>query len=206
MIASPVLSWARRLKSNGTRGRTPRYRAAASIVAAVLALDLAAALDAKAEQASKSGPLAQALSQQLEQAKLQYIAARDPSEEGRFIAAMHLAGLQLLVISAKYAAPPLITEKLIQGKYQDAYIDLSSASERASRIIIDDLRANGLPRTKQKDQVADVYEAGGKRVVFDFDWRKQKLTEEEYAKALDAAETQYSRMLTLLLERAKTAK
>ena len=55
-------------------------------------------------------------------------------EEGRYVAAMHMAGVQIPVISAKYSAPALIREKLLSNKYQDIYVDLSSASERASRI------------------------------------------------------------------------
>ena len=45
--------------------------------------------------------------------------------------------------------------------------------------------------------------ASGKRIVFDFDWRKQKLTQEEYFAALTAADDQYTRMLGLLLAEAK---
>jgi len=161
---------------------------------------------AKDEVPSKSAPLAQALSKQLDQSKLQYIAARDPSEEGRYVAAMHLAGVQIFVISAKYAAPELLREKLITGKYQDIYVDLTSASERASRVMIEDLKGNGLTRTKAKEPPFDVYETGGKRIVFDFDWRKQKLTEEEFYKTLETADTLYARILELLLAEAKKSK
>jgi hypothetical protein len=155
------------------------------------------------EEASKSAPVAQALCKHLEQAKLQYIAARDPSDPSRYVAAMHFPGLQLMVVSAKYAAPSLLNEKIIQRKYQDAYIDLNSASERATRIIFEDLKANGMARTKVKDQPPDAYEVQGKRVVFDFDWRKQKITEDDYFKALTRADDEYARVLTLLLEEAK---
>jgi hypothetical protein len=155
---------------------------------------------------SKSAPLAQALSKQLDHAKLQYIAARDPSEDGRYVAAMHLAGVQIYVISAKYAAPELLREKLITGKYQDIYVDLTSASDRASRVGIEDLKANGLIRSKPKEPPFDVYEAAGKRIVFDFEWRKQKLSEEEFLKALETADELYSRLLGLLLEEAKKPK
>lgn len=153
---------------------------------------------------SKSAPVAQALAQRLEQAKLQYLAVRDPGEEGRYVAVMHLPKVQFVVISAKYSAPPLIQEKLIQGKYQDVFVELNSASDRNSRIIVEDLRADGLPRAKSKEYGADKFEAIGKGILdFDFDWRKAKLTREDYMKAVDAADEQYARMLTLLLEQAK---
>jgi hypothetical protein len=179
------------------------HRAAMLGVALAMVVGVEVGVSAKDETTSKSAPVAQALAQRLEQSKLQYIAARDPSEDGRFVAAMHSPGAQLLIISAKYSVPALITEKMIQGKYQDVYIDLSSASDRASRIFIDDLHANGLPRVKPKNQSPDKYESGGKTVVFDFDWRKQKLTQEDYFKALETADEQYTRILTLLLDQAK---
>jgi hypothetical protein len=186
-----------------------RWRARrAGLVATALAaiLPLAPLLAAKDETPSKSGPLAVALSKDLEARKLQYIAARDPGEEGRYIAAMHLSGVQISVISAKYAVPELIREKLLGNKYQDIYVDLSSASERASRILIDDLKGDGILRSKPKSPPFDFYEAGGKKVTFDFDWRKQKISQEEYAKALETADELYARLLGLLAEEAKKTK
>jgi hypothetical protein len=161
---------------------------------------------AKDDTPSKSGPLAAALSKQLGADKMQYIAARDPNEEGRWVAAMHLAGVQISVISAKYAAPELLREKLLTSKYQDIYVDLSSASDRASRVIIDDLQGNGLARSKPKNPPFDAYEAAGKKVTFDFDWRKQKITQEEFFKTLEAADDQYARILGLLMDEAKKPK
>jgi hypothetical protein len=185
-----------------------RLRAGAGLALAVLAFGLSTEppLAAKDEVPSKSAPLAASLSKDLEARKLQYIAAPDPSEPGRYVAAMHMAGVQISVISAKYSAPELIREKLITNKYQDIYVDLSSASERASRIIIDDLKGDGIIRSKPKNPPFDFYESAGKKVVFDFDWRKQKLTQEEYGKALEAADELYARLLGLLAEEAKKAK
>jgi hypothetical protein len=152
---------------------------------------------------SKSASHAAALTKQLEQSKLQYIATKDPTDPGRFVAAMHLPGSQLMIVSAKYASPALLNEKVLLGKFQDAYIDLNSASELATRVIVEDLRGDGLTLTKNKDTVRDSFEANGKRVIFDFDWRKQKLSQEEYFSALEAADAQYARMLELLLVEAQ---
>jgi len=178
-------------------------RRALAAAAAAGCFAVGAGADAAPDEPSKSAPLALELCQKLEQAKLQYIAARDPNDPSRYVAAMHFPGLQLMVVSARYSAPSLLTEKIIQRKYQDAYLDLNSASERATRVIYEDLKANGLARTKVKDQPPDAYEANGKRVVFDFDWRKQKITQDDYFKALSAADAEYARILGLLLEEAK---
>ena len=40
-------------------------------------------------------------------------------------------------------------------------------------------------------------------MIFDYDWRKQKLTQEDYLKTLETADELYSRVLGLLLNEAK---
>jgi hypothetical protein len=177
--------------------------AMSTVLAATLAVALAAPAAAEDPKTSKSAVQAAALAKQLAQAKLQYIATKDPTEPGRFVAAMHLPGAQLMLVSARYGAPTLLNEKVLLGKFQDAYIDLNSASEAATRIIVEDLRADGFALTKGKDMMRDSFESNGKRVFFDFDWRKQKLTQAEYFSTLEAADTQYARMLELLIAEAQ---
>jgi hypothetical protein len=155
------------------------------------------------DQASKSAAIAKELSQKLDQIKLQHIAARDPEDPNRFVAAMYLPGMQIVTVSGKYAVPVLLNEKLLQRKYQDIYVDLSSASDRASRITIEDLRCDGFPAGRAKGQTGDAWEEGANRVVFDFDWRRQKLTEKDFYDKLAAADAHYARLLTLLLAEAK---
>jgi len=157
---------------------------------------------ASADQ-SKSAAIAKELSQRLDQAKLQHIAARDPDDPTRFVAAMYFPGMQIVAVSGKYSVPVLLNEKLIARKYQDIYIDLSSASERASRITIEDLRCDGLPSERKKDVPADKWEEGSALVVFDFDWKKQKLTEKDFYDKLATADAAYARLLGLLLAEAK---
>jgi hypothetical protein len=180
-----------------------RRMAMGTIWAATLAVAVAAPARAENAKPSKSSVQAAALAKQLAQAKLQYIATKDPTDPGRFVAAMHLPGAQLMIVSARYGAPALLNEKVLLGKFQDAYIDLNSASEAATRIIVEDLRADGFALSKGKDTLRDSFESNGKRVVFDFDWRKQKLTEAEYFSTLEAADTQYARMLELLIAEAQ---
>ena len=172
-----------------------------TVLAATLGVTGAASAadDAKT---SKSSVQAAALAKQLNLAKLQYIATKDPTEPGRFVAAMHVPGSQLMIVSARYGAPALLNEKVLLGKFQDAYIDLNSASEAATRVIVEDLRADGFALTKSKDTLRDSFESNGKRVVFDFDWRKQKLSQAEYFSTLEAADSQYARMLELLIAEA----
>jgi hypothetical protein len=178
-------------------------RTFAGILLAACAVAVPAGSAADDTKASKSSVPAAALTKRLQQANLQYIATKDPSEPGRFVAAMHLPGAQLMIVSAKYASPALLNEKVLLGKFQDAYMDLNSASELASRVIVEDLRADGFTLTKTKDTTRDSFESGGKRIVFDFDWKKQKLTQAEYFSTLEQADAQYARLLELLLAEAQ---
>ncbi len=180
-----------------------RRMATRTVLTATLGVVLAAPAAAEEAKASKSAIQAAALTKQLGQIKQQYIATKDPTEPGRFVAAMLLPGAQLMIVSARYGAPALLNEKVLLGKFQDAYIDLNSASEAATRVIVEDLRADGFAMTKRKDTLRDSFESHGKRVIFDFDWRKQKLTEAEYFSTLEAADAQYARMLELLIVEAQ---
>ena len=156
------------------------------------------------DQESKSAGIAKELATQLDSAKLSHIAARDPEDPTRFVAAMYFPGMQIVTVSGKYSVPVLLNEKLLQRKYQDIYVDLSSASERTSRITIEDLRCDGLPFVRSKaGGPADAWEQGTTRVVFDWDWKKQKLTEKDFLDKLSAADAQYARILGLLLAEAK---
>jgi hypothetical protein len=180
-----------------------RRTVSAAVTAAALGILLTAPAAAGQAKTSRSAAHAAALAKQLEQVKLQFIATKDPSDPGRFVAAMHLPGSQLMIVSAKYASPALLNEKVLLGKFQDAYVDLNSASEAATRVIVEDLRADGFPMSKNKDTVRDSFESGGKRLIFDFDWRKQKLSQAEYFTALEQADAQYARMLELLIAEAQ---
>ena len=55
-------------------------------------------------QESKSGPLARQLTQLLDAAKLESMAAPDPVGGG-FVAALYVPGAQLLVVSGKFPTP-----------------------------------------------------------------------------------------------------
>jgi hypothetical protein len=182
--------------------RIRRIRGAALLLLTGLVASLTATGTAAAQDA-KSAAAAAALTKQLDQAKLQHLATHDPDDPNRFIAVMYLPGLQMITVSAKYSVPVLLNEKLLKKNYQDVYLDLSSASERDSRIIIDDLRADGLPVDKDKANAGEAYEKGAARVVFDWDWKKQKLTEKEYLDKLAEADALYARMLGLLLAEVK---
>ena len=152
-------------------------------------------------QTPKSGPLAQELAKLLDAGKLDSIATQG-SEPDRFFAALYFPG-QLLVVSAKYAVPPLLVEKLQQKAYRDVYMDLHGASVPETKVFIQDVGADGLKA--KVERAADSYERGTKtRWSFDGEWRKQQIpSEDEYLKDFAAADTEYAEILTALIKRAK---
>ena len=115
-----------------------------SIVPVAFALLVASVSVPAAAADSKSTAIAKELVQALDAAKLGAIATADPSNPGVFIAALYIPETQLLVVSAKYSAPPLLVDRINAKDYQAVYVDLQSASVRGSKIFVMDQGADGL--------------------------------------------------------------
>ena len=64
----------------------------------------------------------------LRERKMQHLAARDPAEKGRYVAATMIGDSQLLLVSARYSQPALFDERLYRGDHQGAYTELNAAS------------------------------------------------------------------------------
>jgi hypothetical protein len=154
-------------------------------------------------QESKSAPLAKQLAAALDAAKLDSVAAKDPTSPDGFVAALYFPGLELLVVSAKYSAPSLLTDKLLAKNYRDIYVDLNSASLADTKVFVEDLGADGLQAKREENKPFDSYTAGVKHTMFDSDWKAQKLSEDDYKKAFSAADEKYTSMLATLLAQLK---
>jgi hypothetical protein len=164
---------------------------------------LVAAAAAGDAQESKSGAAAKALIAALEAAQLDSIAAKDPSGADVYVGALYIKGFQLIVVSGSYAAPPYMDARLSRKEYRDAYIDLNGATAAATRMLIEDLGADGLRADRKDDQPFDSVETGGKRTMFDGDWKKQKLNEDEYLKIFATTDARYADILNALLAQVK---
>jgi hypothetical protein len=154
-------------------------------------------------QTSKSAAAVKELSDTLDRLKLDSIAAADPADPGTFVAALYFPGAQLLVVSAKYSAPVLLNDKLTKKDYRDIYIDLASASIAATKVFIQDQAANGIIFKPDGDQPPDSVEQATKTTTFDGEWKKAKLTEEDYLKAFTSFDARYAQICSLLAAQAK---
>ena len=177
-----------------------------SIVPVALACIAAVSVPTASAEDSKSAAAAKELVQALEAAKLEAIATPDPAAPGVFVAALYIPGTQLLVVSAKYSAPPLLVDRITAKDYQAVYVDLQSASVRGSKVFVMDQGADGLVAKPGGDHAADSFDEGDKSVSFDGDWKKAKISEADYTKAFATAEERYAKMLSILAAQAKKAK
>jgi hypothetical protein len=174
------------------------YRLHGTVLAALVLL----APSAVSAQESKSAALASELARLLDQSKLDSIAALSSAPD-LYVGALYFPGSQLLVVSAKYSVPALLNEKLKQKAYRDVYIDLNSASIPQTKVFISDLGCNGLKAKRDDNEPYDTVEIGGKTTSFDGDWKKAKISEDEYMKTFQTGDDQYAKMLQALLAELK---
>jgi hypothetical protein len=153
-------------------------------------------------QESKSATLASELAQLLDSRKLDSIAAHGATPD-EYIGALYFPGSQLLVVGAKYASPERMQQLLGAKNYRDIYIDLNSASVPQTKVFVSDLGANGLQFDRDGNQPWDTVDVGGKSYSFDGDWGKAKISRDEYTKAYQTTDDQYTRMLEALVAELK---
>ena len=172
--------------------------------AVALSLALIAAPVAAAAQDVKSGDLAKQLTQLLDTKKLDSVAAADAGNPGTYIAAVYIPGTQLLVVTAKYTQPSLLTDLIARKDFRGVYVELTSASIQSTKVLVMDAYANGLLPKPSGDQPADSVDRAGTESRFDGAWKKAKITEADYMKNFGDAETAYAHLLQLLVNHLKT--
>lgn len=154
-------------------------------------------------QEPKSAAGARELLKVLGEKKMDAVAVRAPDSTDTFLAALVFPA-QIIVVSAKYAAPPLLNEKLARREYRDVYVELNSASVLETRHIFTDLGADGLrAKRARRDDPFDSRELAGKAFNLDGNWREDKMSEADYMKLHAETDAQYAQILTALLGEAK---
>jgi hypothetical protein len=131
-----------------------------------------------------------------------------PDAESRFVAALHIPKVQLLVISGNYPVPALLRELLFKGDYQQVYLDLNSAAEREGRFFVEDLGADGLRLDSEENAPFDItWRNGTDRVLYNGELKEQKLSQTDYAARFERDAEEYARLLQFLLDahRAQTS-
>jgi hypothetical protein len=155
-----------------------------------------------AAQGSKSAAVAKELVQVMDQKKLDSIAAKLPSGDGNYAAALYFPNVQLLVISGHYSAPQLMDPRVSGKQYRDTYMELSGTVTPNTKIFVQDMGEPGLSQKKQENMY-DTWNQAGKIVMFDGEPDKQKMSDADYQKSFTAADEEYAKILTALLAEAK---
>jgi hypothetical protein len=148
-------------------------------------------------QEGTSAPLAKQLAAALDAAKLESIAAKDPANPAVYVSALYVPGIELLTIAAQYPAAELIDARIAKKEFKDIYIELNGAGQ--AKEFVEDIACDGLKATREANQGADSFEAKGKRIAFDGEWKKQKLSESEYISLFSSADQRYAQLLKALL-------
>jgi hypothetical protein len=157
---------------------------------------------AAGQESNKTQGLAKQLTDLLQTQKLDAIAAK--TGEDHFAAILFIPGVQMLVVSARYAAPALLNEKIIGRQYRDVYLDLASASVPDSKLFIEDMQADGLRPVRAGNTPFDIVTRGvGAAFRCDGDHKTKKISEDEYRRTYTDFEGAYEKILVALLEQAK---
>jgi hypothetical protein len=171
--------------------RTIRRLSSIALAAILLLATAASAQD------SKSATSVTELVKMLDSMKLDSFAVKGASPN-EYVGALYFPGSQLLVVSAKFDTPWRADSLLEMKNYRDLYIELNSASVPQSKVFVSDLSANGL-RSKKDGTLYDTADIGGKTFNFDGDWKKAKITADDYTKTYSTTDEQYTQMIQVLL-------
>jgi hypothetical protein len=145
----------------------------------------------------RSTALARELAKTLSARQLEAIAAQDPDDPERFVAALAAPG-QLLVVSKRHVSPAAIQARLTQRQYRDVYLDLQASPATDGSWFLQDMQADGL--CAGREQTADILYAGdGTAAVFDGDAKGHGSSPKEYEEQLTAADQRYTHILEILL-------
>ena len=169
------------------------------IILALVILLTPVASQGTTDDASQSAAPAASLTASLELHKIDAIAARDPDEPGRYVAALRVPGPLLLVVTAPYPVPVALDKLIADGKYMDAYLNLQGQVTRAGHFFVVDSLADGLTRVCELDRPFDSTTIDGAAAIsYDGKWDSQKLTEGEYNVRFTRDDARYARMLKVL--------
>jgi hypothetical protein len=173
----------------------------AAIVAFVVAPSPSAAAGGAQKPESQSAALVLELTRLMDTMQLTNVAAQ--SEDG-YAAALYIPGSQLLIVSGTFASTERINYLLDKKAYSDAYVDMNGSSDRASRVLISDLGADGLRFDREKDAPFDYVDIAGKSISFNGEWgRKADISKDEYAAAYERTDAHYTKILRAFIAALK---
>jgi hypothetical protein len=171
-----------------------------AILAAICLSALVSGPSAAQSNSSRSQDLAKQLVSAMASRHLDAIAAADPAEPGRFIAALAFPDVQLLVVSSRHPSVDYLKQQIAKRLFRDVYGILHEGPD-ADRTFFLDMGCDGIQTGGENVDV--LYQGRSQQTRFDGKWEAQSLSEAEYTLRLTQAEGQYERTLTVLLDAVK---
>jgi hypothetical protein len=157
---------------------------------------------AAAPAPAATAALVKELTDLLQAQKLDTVVAKLDADT--FAAALYIPGNELLALSAKYTAPAFLNEKILGRQYKEAYADLSTTQAADTKVLIEDVKADGIRAQPGKGESADLITRGvGAPFQLDGKWKERKIAEDAYAKTFQDAETTYRTILEALIAELK---
>jgi hypothetical protein len=159
--------------------------------------------------ASMSTLRAKELVAALQGRKLEAFAVTDPSGAGRYVAVLHIPGVQLLVVSASYERATDMDYRFYHKDFMNVYLDLRTGVLSKDRMFIEDAGGDGLVAVPGKNPSHDSVTVGTAQQTFDGDFsdpkkkNQKKINQDDYMKKFTEADEQYTRILGLLVEGLK---
>ena len=151
---------------------------------------VAVATMSSAAQTPRSPAAATELVEALTSRNLDAVAAVDPRDPRRFVAAMYVRPSQLLVVGARHPSADALSAAIGEGRYRDVYLDLQTTPAADHKVFIHDMGADGLVRAGEsipdnayRDGVRTELAKGGRMT-----------------KEFGPLDEEYSRMLRVLVE------
>ncbi len=176
---------------------------ARSVLAAGLAAGVVVSAAQEPAPVSASGPKVKELAALMQARKLESFSAEETGS--KYVAAFHIPGVQMLVVSAAYGRPTDMQYRTFHKQHQEIYQELKSSPYASEKFFIEDSLADGLALVPGKNLAADSVTVGTGRQLFDGDFsdprrkNQKKISRDDYYKAFAAADARYVVLLDLLV-------
>jgi hypothetical protein len=153
----------------------------------------------RAEPVPTSSQSAERVWQLLDRDALEAVAAEDPLEPGRFVAARKLPD-RLLMVTARCAESRDLRVQLSLRAFREAYMAVQACALPATRLVVQDIGADGLHANLARTATPDIVsELVSRELVFDGDWRRHELELDTYLSVWRELDAQYHRLLRILI-------
>ena len=132
--------------------------------------------------------------------QIQAVAAKDPADPTRYVAAMLYPGVQLLLITARTDATAYMDAQLAAQEYTNVYTALHQGVPE-SKLFVQDMGCDGL-RGTDGQTVDVVYERGVDQRILNGDAKAAGVSRGEYAQLVNSLDERYTKLVSLLLTAA----